>query len=85
MWLDISTKMRKQIQQILSPILELIKEEKTTFLGLEYKLNSLQCTSNIMEQAIFNKQNEGGRTIFDDFDDQITELKQMIAEKTKQH
>lgn len=84
MWLEFETRMRSLIRRVIEPALKLSVEDRETNIDLEYKMQQLAVRCDILEETVLKKDNTNKRTIFDDFQDKLSEVSIYLKQQTKQ-
>jgi len=66
--------MRDLIRRVLNPVVAMCIEDRETMMALEQKEAENQKRLNLLDGAVFKKNNELGRTIFDNYDDRLSQI-----------
>jgi len=66
--------MRDLIRRVLNPVVAMCIEDRETMMALEQKEAENQKRLNLLDGAVFKKNNELGRTIFDNYDDRLSKI-----------
>jgi hypothetical protein len=83
MWLDFETRMRGLIRRVIEPTLKLSIEDREASLTTEMRLDELITRTELLEQALFLKSKQLSRTIFDDYNDKLSEMNIFLLQESK--
>ena len=84
MWLDFETRMRGLIRKVIEPALRLSIEDREASLTTEMRLDEMVVRTELLEQALFLKSKQLSRTIFDDYNEKLSEMNIFLLKETKQ-
>lgn len=83
MWLEFETRMRGLIRRVVEPALKLSLEDRENNLELEMKIEAVKDRTDLLEQALFQKNKQLSRTIFDDYTDKMSEMNIFLLQESK--
>lgn len=71
------------MKRVLDPVLELSIEERSSSIEMELKYEKLAFKTNLLEQAVFMKDSEKGKTIFDVYNEKMAAMKTYLISESK--
>lgn len=75
--------MRGLIRRVIEPTLKLSIEDREASLTTEMRLDELITRTELLEQALFLKSKQLSRTIFDDYNEKLSEMNIFLLQESK--
>jgi len=83
MWMDFETRMRSLMKKVVEPALQLSIEDREANIELDIKYEKIRKRTELLEQAVFKKNDEVAKTIFDEYNERMSEMNIFLRTESK--
>ena len=80
-WLDFETKIRDKIRELIGPMIDMCTEDREELMKFEERESDMVTRLDLLDKAVFKKDKSLGITIFDTFNDKLSNMQIYLVDQ----